>query len=69
VRSVSDLYDADILEWSERQAAPMQRVAAGEPPNVPPDWANIIEERAESRSVAERGGSSGLAGQSPSVPR
>jgi hypothetical protein len=39
-----DLYDEDILLWSERQAALLRRVAAGEPVNEPPDWQNIIEE-------------------------
>jgi hypothetical protein len=37
-------YDADILIWSEHQAELLRRVAAGEPLNEPPDWANIIEE-------------------------
>ncbi len=36
--------DEDILLWSERQAALLQRVAAGEALNERPDWANIIEE-------------------------
>ena len=40
-----NLYDADILEWSEQQAALLRRVAAGERLNdASPDWANIIEE-------------------------
>ncbi len=38
------LYDTDVLEWSERQAEILRRVAAGEPGNEAPDWANIIEE-------------------------
>jgi hypothetical protein len=42
---MSDLYDADILEWSERQANLLRRVAAGERLNDnAPDWPNIIEE-------------------------
>jgi hypothetical protein len=41
---MSDLYDADILIWSERQAELLRRVAAGEPVNEKPDWPNIIEE-------------------------
>jgi hypothetical protein len=42
---VNDLYDADILEWSERQADLLRRVAAGERLNDnAPDWPNIIEE-------------------------
>jgi hypothetical protein len=39
-----DLYDDDILLWSERQAALLRRMATGEPLNEPPDWTNIIEE-------------------------
>jgi len=42
---MSDLYDADILEWSERQAALLRRVAAGERVNSADlDWPDIIEE-------------------------
>jgi hypothetical protein len=41
---MSALYDADILEWSERQAGLLRRVASGEPVNEPVDWANVIEE-------------------------
>jgi hypothetical protein len=42
---MSDLYDTDILTWSERQAALLRRVAAGERVNDPDlDWPNIIEE-------------------------
>ena len=42
---MSDLYDADILEWSERQAALLRRVAAGERVGANDmDWPNIIEE-------------------------
>jgi hypothetical protein len=37
-------YDTDILTWSERQAALLRRVAAGEPVNEAPDWPNIAEE-------------------------
>jgi len=37
-------YDTDILIWSEHQAELLRRVAAGEPLNEPPDWANIVEE-------------------------
>jgi len=38
------LHDEDILLWSERQGAPLRRIAAGEPVNERPDWANIIDE-------------------------
>jgi hypothetical protein len=41
---MSDLYDADILLWSERQSDLLRRIAAGEPINERPDWVNIIEE-------------------------
>ena len=40
-----ELYDTDILIWSEQQAALLRRVAAGERVNSPElDWPNIIEE-------------------------
>jgi hypothetical protein len=41
---MDSLYDTDVLEWSERQASVLRRIAAGEPGNEVPDWANIIEE-------------------------
>ena len=41
---MSDLYDEDILLWSEHQAELLRRLAAGQPVNERPDWANIIEE-------------------------
>ncbi len=41
---MGDLYDADVLEWSEHQAALLRRHAGGEKLNEQPDWANIIEE-------------------------
>jgi hypothetical protein len=41
---MSDLYDEDILLWSERQGELLRRIAAGEPVNERPDWVNIIEE-------------------------
>ncbi len=38
-------YDADIVEWSERQAALLRRRAAGELiNNADLDWPNIAEE-------------------------
>jgi hypothetical protein len=40
---VSDLYDTDILEWSQRQAALLRRIAEGERLNEL-DWPNIAEE-------------------------
>ncbi|HSU07042.1 MAG TPA: DUF29 family protein [Acetobacteraceae bacterium] len=42
---MSDLYDRDILTWSERQSALLRRIAAGERVNSSDlDWPNIIEE-------------------------
>ena len=41
---MSDLYDDDILLWSERQGDLLRRIATGEPVNERPDWVNIIEE-------------------------
>ncbi len=42
---MSNLYEADILEWSEIQAELLRRVAAGDRLNdQSPDWPNIIEE-------------------------
>jgi len=40
-----DLYETDILEWSEHQAEALRRVAANDRLNSQsPDWPNIIEE-------------------------
>jgi len=45
---MSDLYDSDILVWSERQAELLRRYAAGERINdTDLDWPNIIEEVAD----------------------
>jgi hypothetical protein len=41
---MGDLYDADILEWSEHQARLLRQHAVGKAGNEAPDWANIIEE-------------------------
>jgi len=41
---MSDLYDMDVLVWSEHQARLLHQHAAGEAGNEAPDWANIIEE-------------------------
>ncbi len=41
---MTDLYDADALEWSEHQARLLRQHAAGQAGNEAPDWANIIEE-------------------------
>ena len=37
-------YEADTLTWSERQAALLRRVAAGEKVNDQIDWDNVAEE-------------------------
>jgi hypothetical protein len=37
-------YGTDILTWSERQAALLRRVGAGEKVNDQVDWENVIEE-------------------------
>jgi Domain of unknown function DUF29 len=59
---MSDLYDTDILIWSERQAELLRRVAAGEPVNEAPDWPNIIEE-VESVGSEQRHAVESLLGQ------
>ena len=41
---MSDLYEADVVVWSEDQAALLRRLAAGERVNDLVDWANVIEE-------------------------
>ena len=39
-----NLYDRDILAWSDRQASLLRRLAAGERVNEAVDWPNLIEE-------------------------
>jgi hypothetical protein len=42
---MSDLYDTDILLWSEEQASRLRRAAANDRLNADsPDWDNVIEE-------------------------
>lgn len=41
---MSELYDSDVVEWSERQAQLLRGLAARQPSNELPDWDNIIEE-------------------------
>ena len=53
---MSELYEADTVLWSERQADLLRRLARGERVNDQLDWANIIEEieavgREERRAV------------------
>jgi hypothetical protein len=51
---MSDLYDEDIVRWSERQASLLRRRAAGELVNdAEMDWPNIAEE-IESVGASER---------------
>jgi hypothetical protein len=51
---MSDLYDTDVVAWSERQAALLRRIAAGEAINDQVDWPNIIDE-VETVGRSERG--------------
>ena len=39
-----DLYDRDVLPWSEQQADLLRRLAAGELVNEAVDWPHVIEE-------------------------
>ena len=41
---MSDLYETDVVEWSERQAKLLCGLAARQSSNEVPDWDNIIEE-------------------------
>jgi hypothetical protein len=42
---MDDMYETDVLQWSERQAALLRRLAAGERINsAEVDWPNVIEE-------------------------
>jgi hypothetical protein len=41
---MADLYDADILLWSEQQADLLRRLARGERVNDQIDWDNLVEE-------------------------
>ena len=41
---MSDLYETDVLLWSEQQAALLRRLAAGERVNEQIDWQNVIDE-------------------------
>ena len=41
---MSEAYDTDVMEWSQRQATLLRRVAACEKLNETPDWPDIIEE-------------------------
>jgi hypothetical protein len=39
---MGELYDTDVLEWSQHQARLLRQHAAGEAGNKAPDWANIM---------------------------
>ena len=41
---MADLYEDDVLLWSERQVALLRRIAAGEQINDQVDWENVIKE-------------------------
>jgi len=41
---MADLYEADILRWSEQQADLLRRLARGERVNAQIDWENVAEE-------------------------
>ena len=57
---MTDLYDTDILQWSDHQAALLRRRAAGELVNEAElDWPNIAEEieslgKSQSRELSSR---------------
>ncbi|MGH7069731.1 MAG: DUF29 domain-containing protein [Acetobacteraceae bacterium] len=42
--AMNALYETDILEWSEQQAALLRRLAKGERVNDQVDWENVVEE-------------------------
>jgi len=42
--TMSELYETDLLLWSEQQAALLRRLAAGEQVNEQVDWGNVIDE-------------------------
>ena len=41
---MGDLYETDVLEWSEHQVRLLRQHIAGQTGNEAPDWDNIIEE-------------------------
>ena len=42
--AMGSLYDADVVPWSEQQAALLRRLAAGERVDDAVDWPNLVEE-------------------------
>ena len=41
---MNDLYETDILEWSEHQAELLRRLASGERVSDQVDWDNVVDE-------------------------
>jgi len=41
---MADLYDTDVLQWSEQQGDLLRRLARGEKVNQQIDWENVAEE-------------------------
>lgn len=41
---MTNLYDEDVLLWSEQQASLLRRLATGERINNQVDWTNVVEE-------------------------
>ncbi len=50
---LGDLYDTDVLEWSDHQARLLRQHAAGKSGNEVPDWDNIIDEVESAASEAK----------------
>ena len=50
---MSDLYDIDVVIWSERQAALLRRMPAGERVNDQIDWTNVAGE-IEALGISDR---------------
>ncbi len=50
---MGDLYDTDIVIWSQRQAELLRRMAAGERVNDQVDWENVAEE-IEALGISDR---------------
>ena len=57
---MSDLYDTDVVAWSERQADLLRRMGAGERVNDQVDWENLAEEIADMGNNVVRGVASHL---------
>ena len=57
---MSNLYDTDFLQWTERQTDLLRRMAAGESVNEAPDWRNLAEENRERGRTREARSSNAL---------